>query len=97
MAMELGTPVQYPALRGQGLVGVRHPSRLCFAHRQAVTVFKQRTRAKEDPGLLEPDRSHALKGSVRELQLVNLLTSGSLIHIIIITYSLLLLLLLFLL
>ena len=29
--MELGTPGQYPALRAQGLIGVHHPSRLCFA------------------------------------------------------------------
>ena len=70
MAMELGTPGQYPALRGQGLVSVRHPSRLCFAHKQAVTVLKQSTRVKEDPGLLEPDRGHAFKGSFRELQLL---------------------------
>ena len=50
MAMELGTPGQYPALRGQGLVSVRHPSRLCFARIQAVTVLKQSVRAKEAPG-----------------------------------------------
>ena len=40
MAIELGTPGLSPALWGQGLVSLGHPSPLCFAQKQVVgTIF----------------------------------------------------------
>ena len=38
MAMALGTPGLSPALWGQGLVSIGHPSQLCFAHKQVVGI-----------------------------------------------------------
>ena len=38
MAMALGTPGLSPALWGQGLVSLGHPSPLCFAQKQVVGI-----------------------------------------------------------
>ena len=39
MATELGTPGLSPALWGQGLVNLGHPSPLCFAQKQLVGII----------------------------------------------------------
>lgn len=39
MAMALGTPGLSPALWGQGLVSIGHPSQLCFAYKQVVGII----------------------------------------------------------
>ena len=43
MAIELGTPGLSPALWGQGLVSLGHPSPLCFAQKQVVGIIVEKS------------------------------------------------------
>ena len=51
MAMALGTPGLSPALWGQGLVSIGHPSQLCFAHKQVVGIVVDSSALREGPPL----------------------------------------------
>ena len=51
MAMVLGTPGLSPALWGQGLVSIGHPSQLCFAHKQVVGIVVDSSALREGPPL----------------------------------------------
>ena len=51
MAMALGTPGLSPALWGQGLVSLGHPSQLCFAHKQVVGIVVDSSALREGPPL----------------------------------------------
>ena len=51
MAIELGTPGLSPALWGQGLVSIGHPSQLCFAHKQVVGIVVDSSALREGPPL----------------------------------------------
>ncbi len=49
MAIELGTPGLSPALWGQGLVSLGHPSPLCFAQKQVVGIVVDSSALREGP------------------------------------------------
>ena len=51
MAMALGTPGLSPALWGQGLVSIGHPSQLCFAHKQVVGIIVESAALRDGPPL----------------------------------------------
>ena len=51
MAIELGTPGLSPALWGQGLVSLGHPSPLCFAQKQVVGIVVDSSALREGPPL----------------------------------------------
>ena len=51
MAIELGTPGLSPALWGQGLVSIGHPSQLCFAHKQVVGTIVDSSALRDGPPL----------------------------------------------
>ena len=51
MAMALGTPGLSPALWGQGLVSIGHPSQLCFAHKQVVGIIVDSSALRDGPPL----------------------------------------------
>ena len=51
MATELGTPGLSPALWGQGLVSLGHPSPLCFAQKQVVGIVVDSSALREGPPL----------------------------------------------
>ena len=51
MAMALGTPGLSPALWGQGLVSIGHPSQLCFAHKQVVGTIVDSSALRDGPPL----------------------------------------------
>ena len=51
MAMELGTPGLSPALWGQGLVSLGHPSPLCFAQKQVVGIIVESAALRDGPPL----------------------------------------------
>ena len=49
MAMALGTPGLSPALWGQGLVSLGHPSPLCFAQKQVVGIVVDSSALRKEP------------------------------------------------
>ena len=49
MATELGPPGLSPALWGQGLVSLGHPSQLCFAQKQVVGIVVESSALREKP------------------------------------------------
>ena len=49
--MALGTPGLSPALWGQGLVSIGHPSQLCFAHKQVVGIIVESAALRDGPPL----------------------------------------------
>ena len=51
MAMALGTPGLSPALWGQGLVSLGHPSPLCFAQKQVVGIIVESAALRDGPPL----------------------------------------------
>ena len=51
MAIELGTPGLSPALWGQGLVSLGHPSPLCFAQKQVVGIIVESAALRDGPPL----------------------------------------------
>ena len=51
MATALGTPGLSPALWGQGLVSIGHPSQLCFAHKQVVGIIVESAALRDGPPL----------------------------------------------
>ena len=51
MATELGTSGSYPALWGQGLVSLGHPSPLCFAQKQVVGIIVDSSALRDWPPL----------------------------------------------
>ena len=51
MATELGTPGLSPALWGQGLVSLGHPSPLCFAQKQVVGIIVESAALRDGPPL----------------------------------------------
>ena len=51
MAIELGTPGLSPALWGQGLVSLGHPSPLCFAQKQVVGIIVDSSALRDGPPL----------------------------------------------
>ena len=51
MAMALGTPGLSPALWGQGLVSLGHPSQLCFAQKQVVGIIVDSSALRDGPPL----------------------------------------------
>ena len=51
MAIELGTPGLSPALWGQGLVSLGHPSPLFFAQKQVVGIIVESAALRDGPPL----------------------------------------------
>ena len=51
MAIELGTPGLSPALWGQGLISLGHPSPLCFAQKQVVGIIVESAALRDGPPL----------------------------------------------
>ena len=51
MAIELGTPGLSPALWGQGLISLGHPSPLCFAQKQVVGIIVESATLRDGPPL----------------------------------------------
>ena len=51
MAIELGTPGLSPALWGQGLISLGHPSPLCFAQKQVVGIIVESAALRDGPHL----------------------------------------------
>ena len=65
MAIALGTPGLSPALWGQGLVSLGHPSPLCFAQKQIVGIVVDSSALREGPPLDVNQGQGEERGEVR--------------------------------